>query len=93
MTSGEEKFILITINTHLLDSAKMVQWITENNRPTNIVTDRALRDLLLAGRPNTELPSQPTISRDIKSSFAKCRQNIGKLLQVMLLDNQLCTVN
>ena len=46
------------------------------------MNDRALRDLLLAGRPNIELPSQFTISWDIKSSFEKCQQRIGRLLQV-----------
>ncbi|KAH0834954.1 hypothetical protein J3R83DRAFT_10658, partial [Lanmaoa asiatica] len=53
----------------------------DDNCPANIVNYCALRDLLLAGRPNTQLPSQSTISQDIKSLFAKCQERIGKLLQ------------
>ncbi|KAG1806027.1 hypothetical protein EV424DRAFT_1329888, partial [Suillus variegatus] len=53
----------------------------ENNRPVNIINDRALRDLLLSGRPNIELPSHFTITRDIRASFEKCQERIGTLLQ------------
>lgn len=59
-----------------------MRWITENNQPINIINDRALRDLLLSGHPNIELPSHFTISCDICSSFEKCQECIGKLLQV-----------
>ncbi|EGN98179.1 hypothetical protein SERLA73DRAFT_56205, partial [Serpula lacrymans var. lacrymans S7.3] len=38
-------------------------------------------DLLSAGRPNIELPSHFTISRDIQASFEKCQEQIGNLLQ------------
>lgn len=62
--------------------ANLVRWITENNRPVNIINDRALRDLLLSGRPNIELPSHFTITRDIRASFEKCQERIGTLLQV-----------
>jgi hypothetical protein len=52
-----------------------------NNRPLNVINDRALRDLLTAGRPSIDLPSDDTISRDIKTSFEKCWVRIAKLLQ------------
>ncbi|KIM54008.1 hypothetical protein SCLCIDRAFT_53965, partial [Scleroderma citrinum Foug A] len=61
--------------------ANLVRWLTENNCPTNIINNRALCDLLLAGRPSIDLPSCFTISRDICSSFLKCQDRIGKLLQ------------
>lgn len=64
------------------DSAHLVKWITENNRPANIINDWELRDLLTAGRPSIELPSNQTISRDINASFEKCRARISKLLKV-----------
>ena len=32
------------VRTHL------VKWVTENNRPINVIKDRELRDLLTAGR-------------------------------------------
>ncbi|KAG1866362.1 hypothetical protein C8R48DRAFT_747589 [Suillus tomentosus] len=37
--------------------------------------------LLFTGRPNVTLPSNQTISCDIKTSFEKCRVRIAKLLQ------------
>ncbi|KAG1808913.1 uncharacterized protein BJ212DRAFT_1280192, partial [Suillus subaureus] len=61
--------------------ARLVQWLTESNRPLNIINDRALQDLLTAGRPSIQLPSRFTISRDIKASFEKCSDQIGKLLR------------
>jgi hypothetical protein len=36
----------------------------------------------MAGRPNLEIPSPDTISRDIKASFDKCRDRVASLLQV-----------
>lgn len=62
-------------------SAHLVKWITENNRPVNIINDRELRDLLMAGRPSIQLPSNYTISRDINASFEKCQERVAKLLQ------------
>jgi hypothetical protein len=55
------------------NSAHLVKWVTENNRPANIINDCELQDLLTAGRPSVELPSNQTISRDINASFEKCR--------------------
>ena len=62
-------------------SAHLVKWVTKNNRPTRIIEDRELRELLLTGRPATQLPSAMTISRDIQTSFALCRDRIAKLLR------------
>jgi len=71
---------MLTLHIHN-NSAHLVKWITENNRPANIINDRELRALLTAGRPNIELPSNNTIFRDVKASFEKCRDRIAKLLQ------------
>ena len=62
-------------------SAHLVKWLMENNRPVNIVNDRELRNLLTAGHPTIQLPTNPTISHDINTSFEKCRERIEKLLQ------------
>jgi hypothetical protein len=51
---------MLTLHIHN-NSAHLVKWITENNRPANIINDRELRALLTAGRPNIELPSNNTI--------------------------------
>jgi hypothetical protein len=61
--------------------ARIVKWITQNNRPVTIIEDTELRELLLAGRPQLTLPSRHTISRDINASFVHCRDRIKKLLQ------------
>jgi hypothetical protein len=71
---------MLTLHIHN-NSAHLVKWITENNRPANIINDRELRDLLTTGWPNIELPSNNTIFRDIKASFEKCQDRITKLLQ------------
>ena len=78
--SSKNYYPILTLHIHD-NSAHLVKWITENNRPANIINDRELRDLLTAGRPNIELPSNNTIFRDIKASFEKCRNRIAKLLQ------------
>jgi hypothetical protein len=59
----------------------LFKWVTENNRPANIINDHELHDLLMAGRPSIDLPSNKTISRDINASFEKCQERIAKLLQ------------
>ena len=63
------------------NSAHLIKWVTKNNRPANIINDRELRELLTAGRPSVDLPSNKMISRDINASFEKCRERIAKLLQ------------
>ena len=63
-------------------SAHLVKWITKNNRPVNIINDQELCDLLTAGQPSIELPSNKTISYDINASFEKCWDCISKLLNV-----------
>jgi len=55
-------------------SAHLVKWLTENNQPINIINDRELCDLLTAGRPSIQLPTNPVISNDIHASFEKCRE-------------------
>ena len=62
------------------NSAHLVQWVTENNCPANIINDCELQNLLTASRLNIELPSNGTISRDIHASFLKCRDCVTKLL-------------
>jgi len=63
-------------------SAHLVKWITENNRPVNIINDWELRNLLTAGQPSIELPSNQTLSCDINAPFERCQDHISKLLNV-----------
>jgi hypothetical protein len=68
-------------------SARLVKWVTENNRPLNIINDRELCNLLTAGRPSIHLPLHHTILRDLNAAFEKCRDRVAKLLQVSLLNH------
>ncbi|KAG1748947.1 uncharacterized protein EDB91DRAFT_1244750 [Suillus paluster] len=77
----DNNLFIILIECTRAMKANLVRWITGNNRPVNIINDRALRDLLLSGRPNIELSSHFTISHDIRASFEKSQERIGKLLQ------------
>ena len=67
-------------------SARLVKWVTENNRPVNIINDQELHNLLTVGRPSTHLPSDDTISRDFNAAYEKCRDRVVKLLQVSLFN-------
>lgn len=63
------------------NSAHLVQWVTEKNRPVHGINDRVIRILFTAGRPNLKIPSNRTISRDIAAAFKKCQRRIATLLQ------------
>jgi hypothetical protein len=66
----------------LLDRTELVRWVSESNRPFNIVEDRAFQCLMRTGRPGYYLPSPSTISRDVRQVFARTRTRISKILQV-----------
>lgn len=61
--------------------AHLIKWVTENNRPINVINNRELCNLLTAGQLNITLPSSNSISCDIQASFEKCQECIAKLLQ------------
>jgi hypothetical protein len=55
-------------------SAHLIKWLTENNQPINIINDTELQNLLTAGHPSIQLPTNPTISHDIHVSFKRCQE-------------------
>ncbi|KAJ7697116.1 hypothetical protein B0H16DRAFT_1220698, partial [Mycena metata] len=61
--------------------ANIVRWITESNRPANIVKDQGFETLMKTGRPSTTLPSPRQVSRDIHASFNLSKDRIATLLQ------------
>jgi hypothetical protein len=63
-------------------SAEFVRWVTENNRPFQIVNDRGFRCLMKTGRPEYYIPSADTLSRDVKKVFVRVRGRIAKALKV-----------
>ena len=62
--------------------AELVHWVAQSLRPFNIVKDPGFQSLMKTGRPGYYLPSPKTISRDVKTVFAKTRVRIAKLLKV-----------
>ena len=63
-------------------SAEFVRWVSESNRPFQIVNDRGFRSLMKTGRPEYHIPSAETLSRDVKNVFIQVRRRIAKSLQV-----------
>lgn len=63
-------------------SAELVRWVSESKRPFSIVKDRGFIKLMKTGRPSYWLPSPVTVSRDVKSVFARVRQRIANMLNV-----------
>jgi hypothetical protein len=61
---------------------ELVRWVSENLRPFSIVKDRGFQCLMKTGRPHYHLPSPMTLSRDVKTVFARTRDRIAKLLRV-----------
>ena len=62
------------------NSVHLVQWVTKNNRPANIINNHELQNPLTAGQPNIELPSNGTVLQDIHTSFLKYQDHVAKLL-------------
>jgi len=65
--NAPKRLLTIKCSTHL------VKWLMENNWPINIINDRELWDILTAGCPSIQLPTNPLISNDIHTSFEKCQ--------------------
>ncbi|GLB35657.1 hypothetical protein LshimejAT787_0212220 [Lyophyllum shimeji] len=61
--------------------AEIVRWVSESNRPFAILKDRGLNCLLKTGRPTYYVPHPTTVSRDVKTVFAKARNRIAKMLK------------
>ena len=62
--------------------AEIVCWVTENARPYNVVADWGFKNLMKTGRPEYYLPSPRTVSRDVRTVFARSRQRIAAMLRV-----------
>jgi hypothetical protein len=60
----------------------LVQWVSKSLRPFDVVNDESFQCLMKTGRPGYYLPSPKTISRDVKTVFARTRIRIAKLLRV-----------
>lgn len=61
---------------------EIVKWVCESVRPFKIVKDRGFLTLMKTGRPGYYIPSPSTVSRNVKTVFARTRNRIAKMLQV-----------
>ncbi len=67
----------------MLNRAEIIRWVAESLCPFNIVKDHGFNSLMKTGQPSYYLPHPTTVSRDVKTVFAKTRQRIAGLLQVI----------
>jgi len=72
-------------HTSLVHRVKIVKWVAENRRPFAIVKDPQFILLMKTGRPGYCLPSAATVARDVKHVFVEMRQQISKVLKVILM--------
>jgi hypothetical protein len=61
--------------------AEIVRWVAESKRPFKIVSDRGFQSLMKTGRPEYHIPSEHTVSRDVKQAFVHARKRIANILQ------------
>ena len=66
----------------IINSAEIVKWVSESQRPLSIIEDRGFQKLMKTGRPTYKIPSRRTVGRDVKHVFKKTRKRIAKMLQV-----------
>ncbi|KAM6494748.1 hypothetical protein JOM56_009377, partial [Amanita muscaria] len=67
--------------TKLESCAHHVRWMAESKRAFNLVSDAGYQRVMKIGRPEHYVPSGWTVSRDIRTVFVQCRQQIANLLQ------------
>jgi hypothetical protein len=65
---------------------ELIRWVAESLRPFAIVKDRGFQSLMKTGWPHYYLPSPMTVSRDVKTVFARTHGRIAKLLKVRYND-------
>ena len=58
-----------------------MRWVAESKRPFKIVEDRGFQSLMKTGRPDYHIPSEQTVSRDVKHVFVQARKRVANMLQ------------
>ena len=58
-----------------------MRWVAESKRPFAIVNDHGFQSLMKTGRPDYHIPSEHTVSRDVKQAFVHARKRVAKMLQ------------
>ncbi|KAF8121439.1 hypothetical protein EV363DRAFT_1185876 [Boletus edulis] len=68
-------------HTRTETKAEIVRWVCESLRPFAIVKDRGFQSLMKTGRPEYYIPSESTVSRDVRLVFARTRVRVAKMLK------------
>jgi hypothetical protein len=63
-------------------SVAFVRWVTESNRPFQIVNDPGFQMLMKMGRPDCYIPSAEMLSHDVKKIFVCVHRCISRMLKV-----------
>jgi len=61
---------------------KLALWVARRHRPFAIVEDEELIDIFMDLNNKVEVPSQQTLSRDVKEIFQISRTRVAEILQV-----------
>jgi hypothetical protein len=64
---------------------KIARWVSRRHRPFAIIEDDELIDLFRDLYNKVEVPSQSTVSRDVKEIFQMSRVRVAQMLQVRSL--------
>ena len=66
---------------NLINRAEIVRWVAESKQPFKIVNNCGFQSLMKTGRPNYYIPSEQTVSRDVKQAFVHAHKQVAKMLQ------------
>jgi hypothetical protein len=61
---------------------KIALWVSRRHRPFAIVEDDELIDIFMDLNNKVEVPSESTVSRDVKEIFQISRVRVAQMLQV-----------
>ena len=56
-------------------------WVAESKRPYKIVSNRGFQSLMKTRRPDYHIPSEKTVSRDVKQVFIHVHKQVANMLQ------------
>lgn len=57
-------------------------WVATSSRPYSLVNDAGFQQILRMFHQNVAIPSESTISRDVKEIYSICRENLAAFIEV-----------
>ncbi len=79
---GSKVTYLHRAHTRIETRTEIAKWVSESLRPVKMVKDRGFLVLMKTDRPGHYIPSPSTVSRDVKTVFARSCSHIAKMLRV-----------